>query len=676
MPLRLLVLVCALGLVPGAAPAPDLVIAAGHAGTAHSAVFVGPYLAVATWSHVALVDVTSGLTVARLPQRSLVMSMDASPSGTLLAVGTCGHAINLWDVRTRAIVRTIDLQQECADSVSFSPDGTLLVTDNDTCRPVRGLQVRDVRTGEVVRELDARGAFTFAVFGGNGKWIAAVDDNSQVTLFDWPSGRRLRALAAPVGPMGRDSGLITSRDGRYLAWRGDDIHIWDVATGNETIEPVRVSWPQSPVAFLEDGRFAFVQNQKLIGIALPGGARSARSLPEPPVEVDGDVAVMKQMDWLAIGRDGKSIAGVRESGIVLWEARTGRARRLRSPALVAAESLQWTRGDLVVWEDLGVGGWDARTGSRAADFGDGVIGRAAFSADGVRAAAVGMFGARVFDVSSRRASATREIDTGPDTGIAFAPNGRIAFAADGELTLFDDALRRVRSLAKLDAYASVSRLAFSPDGRWLAAGIGGSTTFLRAYRTDGSTPAATLDTQDVTYGEQPVAFSADSTSLASVVRGTTLTLWTPGSWTVARAWTLAGTGRALAFAPAGTRLAIATDSEAAIWDAETGRPLVMLPQAGAARLRAIAWSPDARRLATAGDDGVLRFWSAEDGRLLASLYVPAAGRDWLLVTPDGRIDGTDRALRDLVAWRTGDRVMTDAAITRRHRTRGLWQSLQ
>jgi WD40 repeat protein len=89
----------------------------------------------------------------------------------------------------------------------------------------------------------------------------------------------------------------------------------------------------------------------------------------------------------------------------------------------------------------------------------------------------------------------------------------------------------------------------------------------------------------------------------------------------------------------------------------------------------IAWSPDGNRLVTAADDGVLRFWKGSDGRLLASLYSVASSRDWLLVTPDGRIDGSERALASLVAWRTGDRVSLDNRLTGLQRVPGLWQRL-
>jgi WD40 repeat protein len=52
----------------------------------------------------------------------LVQAIEASPSGELVAVGSCDHSIKLWDVNTRALVRHFTLTQECAESLSFSPD--------------------------------------------------------------------------------------------------------------------------------------------------------------------------------------------------------------------------------------------------------------------------------------------------------------------------------------------------------------------------------------------------------------------------------------------------------------------------------------------------------------------------------------------------------------------------
>jgi len=47
--------------------------------------------------------------------------------------------------------------------------------------------------------------------------------------------------------------------------------------------------------------------------------------------------------------------------------------------------------------------------------------------------------------------------------------------------------------------------------------------------------------------------------------------------------------------------------------------------------------------------------------------------DWLLVAPDGRLDGSNAALARFVAWRVGERVARDEASTRQRRVLRLWQ---
>jgi WD40 repeat protein len=132
---------------------------------------------------------------------------------------------------------------------------------------------------------------------------------------------------------------------------------------------------------------------------------------------------------------------------------------------------------------------------------------------------------------------------------------------------------------------------------------------------------------------------------------------------------------ALAFAPQGSRLAIAADGEAAIWDINSGTKLVTLRSPGSSQATQIAWSQDGNRVVTSGDDGVLQFWNTSNGQHLASLYALAGSQDWLLVASDGRIDGSARALVSVVAWRTGEQVSLNRTMTDHRRVNGLWRLL-
>ena len=439
-----------------------------------------------------------------------------------------------------------------------------------------------------------------------------------------------------------------------------------------------MSWRRPP-GFLNDGRLVYVDGDKMILRQLPDGPQKVISLPHPETTFFGDVGITKQQFWLKIRRDGLLLAGSRESQTIVYDFAAGRLRELMASALTSPASLQWSRSGLVVWADLesGVRGWDDRTG-KPANFGPGLDGGTSLAVriDGSRVAAGGLSSIYVLDVAKRRMVVSRKLEPTPGTAVAFSPDGsRVAFATPQGLGMFDEKLQLRTQIATLDEFAKIERAAFSPDGRWIAAGMGGAHPSLRVWPAVGSGNAITLDSGDLTYGPQPPVFSGDSRSLASFIRGSSLTIWPTASWNIERTWTLQGTGRALAFAPEGSRLAVASDGEAAIWDANTGEKLVTLAAPGSAEFKEIAWSPDGRRVVSSADDGVIKFWSSSDGRLLALLYILESQSDWLVITPDGRLDGSDRALTQMVAWRVGNRVFSDRTLTRARRVPNLWSSV-
>jgi hypothetical protein len=78
----------------------------------------------------------------------------------------------------------------------------------------------------------------------------------------------------------------------------------------------------------------------------------------------------------------------------------------------------------------------------------------------------------------------------------------------------------------------------------------------------------------------------------------------------------------------------------------------------------VALSRGGKHLWTASDDGTVRLWDVATGKERCQLHSLGAGTDWLVVTPDGRFDGSAGAWRYVAYREEGTRTLLDDDATR------------
>ena len=169
-------------------------------------------------------------------------------------------------------------------------------------------------------------------------------------------------------------------------------------------------------------------------------------------------------------------------------------------------------------------------------------------------------------------------------------------------------------------------MAFSPDGRLIASASADHTVKL----WDAATWAEVRTLRGHADAVRAVAFSPDGRRLASGGDDKTVKLWDAATGAEQR--TLSGCPAAVhgvAFSPDGKRLAAGAAAfrkaltidlgEILIWDPETGQTVLTM-RGHAGDVRALTYSPDGKRLVSAGADWQLIFWEPTTGQEVLAVH--------------------------------------------------------
>lgn len=557
------------------------------------------------------------------------------------SVDSRGALLGALEQASRMVV---DLQGFDApvEDVRFAPDGRSFVTVG-----LEGARVWDTATHQPLGQPigSTGGGWQSADFSPDGGTLAIAGQEGRVELWD-VAGRRERGEL--VSPTGEQLQVVRySPDGRVIvAGAQEDSHvtIWYARGGTVIGEPfsVKPTGGTHWMAFSPDSTVVVFPGAD--GEVVVWSVATQRPVGRPLVVGDAGVEAG------TFAPDGRElILGDDTGSVTIWDFDS--RRRVVGPlsageAPVSTLDLSLDGTLLAVGSFTGsVAVWDTRTGT---PFGKPLVAdtspvtRVSFSPDGRLLLSGHNRSAVLWDMTGHQAIG--EPLGGPTeltTDVSFSPDGqRLAMGNfHGSVDVFDVASRRL--LARLDAGSTeppleffpdgkrretgniVTSVAFSPDGKFLAAGsldgavrmwdganlapagppieVGNVWIWQIAFSPDGKLLAVASDPngpRDPYNPDRPVA-----ALLLDVANRRQLgPSMVPGG--------MLG-GMSLAFSPDGELLATGSEGRADLWNVSSLKPIGRPLEVRDDGFISVAFSPDGKLLAAGGASGIIRLWDVE-----------------------------------------------------------------
>jgi WD40 repeat protein len=271
---------------------------------------------------------------------------------------------------------------------------------------------------------------------------------------------------------------------------------------------------------------------------------------------------------VAFSPDGRLLAtGGNDRAARVWDAATGSQLQRLTHASPEVTSVVFS-GDgqhLLTGNSLAPTLWDIESGQRVREYKVGLFSRKAyivlFSPDG-QVVAGAYDGVAVWDTDKRKGTTLPKTALQSIKALAFSPDGKrlAAGGADGLVTLWNVGPKWER-LRTITNASEVTALAFSPDGRFLAIGTTASTT--RVFEVAGWDYRRTLS-----HDGPPTAlvFSPDSSMLFTAAAYDPVCVWNTENWNALVELDHESAIHALACSPSGQRLAVGCeDKTTRIW---------------------------------------------------------------------------------------------------------------
>ncbi|MCC7445912.1 MAG: protein kinase [Anaerolineae bacterium] len=529
-------------------------------------------------TRVEMYEVATGKSVARFSGfENEANTVSFAPDGRLILIGA-GNVATLIDVQSTAVVQRFTGHTDDVISSAFSPDGKYILTGGRD----RAARLWDATTGKKLWEyVDQASIISSVTFSPDGKTMTI--GGIATTIWDIATQQKIRELA------GAPNGMAYSPDGKYLLTSGGLLTaiLWDVQSGTEVRRLSGHTASIQAVAFSVDGRYALTGGWD--GMARLWDMQQTSIRQRLYTAHDGSITD------LAFSPDGSLIATAsKDKTVRLWDRRTGNVIRVLSGH---------TEG----------------------------VGALAFSPDG-RLLATGSDDQtlRVWDVATGKE--LRRIDgvASQVFSVAFAPNGKQVLTSGNETTarLWDiETGKLVKELESPNFSTTTNEIlgiAISPDGRYVLGGTLHGLAHLWDINTGAIIHSMQAGEGDIGF-IYAVVFSRDGKYIATASYDRTARLWDMQTGQEIRRFVGHTDGIiSIAISPDNKYvLTGSTDRSARLWDLQTGAELRRLT-GHSDNVLAVKFSPDGKTIATSSKDKTARLWDTDyhDAITYICTYIP------------------------------------------------------